>query len=252
MADSLKKKHMPLRGQNDRVATGESGNVLFLILIAVALFAYLSYAVGQSTRSGEGGSVEEKNLISSSALAEYPVGVRAVVMKMIINGVAVEELEFNPPSAFLSPPQPQNQVFHPQGGNATYQEASSSIMSGGYPGTWHFVGLFEIDDIGTEVPGSFAGNDIAAVLVGVKTGVCTRLNKKAGINGALPALTAPNLAALQSDLEDGYMGLGWTPPSTELEIGETGNNGTDALTGHPFGCFQADGVPVYYQVLVER
>ena len=63
----------------------ESGNVLFLILIAVALFAALSYAVTQSSRSGSSDASSEKSLVSSSVLTEYPAGVRTAIMRMIVS-----------------------------------------------------------------------------------------------------------------------------------------------------------------------
>ena len=69
--------------------SGERGNVLFLILIAVALFAALSYAVTQSTRSGSGDASGETNLISSAQLTQYPAGIRTSIVRMIIAGAQV-------------------------------------------------------------------------------------------------------------------------------------------------------------------
>src|ERR1039458_1324840 len=68
--------------QTDAGRIKESGNVLFLILIAVALFAALSYAVTQSSRSGSTESTGEKSLISSSTLTQYPAGVRTDIIRM--------------------------------------------------------------------------------------------------------------------------------------------------------------------------
>ena len=77
----------PLKNKR-KVANGESGNVLFLILIAVALFAALSYAVTQSSRTGGGASDGEQNLINSAQVTQYPASVRTAIVRMIIDGVA--------------------------------------------------------------------------------------------------------------------------------------------------------------------
>ncbi|HEY8190982.1 MAG TPA: hypothetical protein VIG74_01055, partial [Alphaproteobacteria bacterium] len=70
--------------QMQRIQTGrkgERGNVLFLILIAVALFAALSYAVTQSSRSGGGDANSETNLINSATLTQYPAGLRTSIIR---------------------------------------------------------------------------------------------------------------------------------------------------------------------------
>ena len=66
----------------------ERGNVLFLILIAVALFAALSYAVTQSSRSGGGDAGKETNLVNSAQLTQYPAGIRTAIVRMIVGGTA--------------------------------------------------------------------------------------------------------------------------------------------------------------------
>lgn len=73
--------------------TNSSGNVLFLILIAVALFAALSYAVTQSTRSGGGDASKEKLLTESSVIVQKSVSIRTAATQMMISrGITAAEL----------------------------------------------------------------------------------------------------------------------------------------------------------------
>jgi hypothetical protein len=263
------------RSTNGAERQAESGNVLFLILIAVALFAALSYAVTSSTRSGGSSSSEERSLISSAQLTQYPAGIRTSLVRMVIDGIDAEEFYFNPPSEFDCPSaddaicdeddderDEQRSVFHPAGGGAAYQRSQPEVMANGKQGRWVFTSAWEIEDIGTgDGPGGERrGNDIIAMLPGVAAGVCRRINEQLGIDvdegtdndgDGIPAGTANGV---EPDLDDHTMNKE-NPGIMEEEdvIGE------GAFDGQAYGCFDlsdsnppGDGPYVYYHVLIER
>ena len=227
--------------------TNESGNVLFLILIAVVLFAALSYAVTRSTRTPDDGADNTINGIRASAIVQYPAGIRTSLMRMIMNGMGVSELKFNAPAAFSSLPNDAEGVFHPAGGSATYETASHDAMASGTEGTWHFNAEFEVDNIGLDTAGDFPGNDLVAFLPGIRQGICARINEDIGLS-AIPNSSADLSGEYTVDMDDTY-----ALPADETMLGTEGANNTDPLTGQPFGCFQNNGGEyVYYHVLVER
>ncbi len=258
MNDSVKKEGM---------RKGERGNVLFLILIAVALFAALSYAVTQSTRSGAGDTAGETALINSSTLTQYPAAIRTSLVRMIVSrGTTADELAFNPPSDFGAglaiddtdaiPTDEESAVFHPAGGGSTYQQAASDVRSAGSSGTWHYNGNFEITRIGTSGAG---GNEVMAFLPGLSLSVCRRLNQEYGIvAGTFTVADVPDVViATDTDLLDDHL-IGETLPTNDRDDID---NATNDLRGQPFGCFydatsdvdgQANGDYIYYHVLLER
>lgn len=225
----------------------ESGNVLFLILVAVILFAALSYAVTRSTQTN-GNQVDEGTTISAAQIAQYPSGTRTAILRMIIAGIPAESLKFNPPEDFGALADTDECVFHPAGGGAVYQMADHGVMASDLSGKWHFNAEFEIEHIGLQVPSDAQGNDIVAFLPGIREGVCARLNREAGIQGAIPNLTADLSAQYTEDMDDQY-----AMPSGEASLGLSAGNGSGGLSGQPFGCFRNNGGEyVYYHVLVER
>jgi len=96
----------------------QKGNVLFLILIAVALFAALSYAVTSSSRSSGKDSSAETLRLQYSTIQSYVTAMRSSLTRMIIGGIAVEEIGFDPPVDWgpLSAAALQRNLFHPSGG----------------------------------------------------------------------------------------------------------------------------------------
>lgn len=232
----------------------EAGNVLFLILIAVALFAALSYAVTQSTRSGGGGADGETTLVNSAQLTQYPASVRTSIVRMVIGGADVNTLEFNPPADFGNcttgaPGVFPRCVFHPTGGGATYAKAPGDLMAQGTPGTWIFNAENEINLIGTTVGGDAPDAttaDIIAFLPGVSDGLCSRVNEELGISGSVIE-TGINFTSASNMISTG----------SGTSILATASNGTigddvTALDAQPFGCFTQGTDNVYYHVLIER
>lgn len=242
--------------------SAERGNVLFLILIAVALFAALSYAVTQSTRSGSGDASGETNLINSAQLAQYPAGVRTSVVRMVIGGIAVDQLLFDAPADFANI-SGRFGVFHPDGGGAVFQRAPESLLDPGANGQWIFSSEFQVEDIGI-TDAAIAGNEIIAFLPGVSQNVCRRLNAEVGINSGnadgVPDTLTPTVGAAPAAAPTTAEMMAFTAPGAPGIVAHSGVIGGD-MRGQPFGCYRAEGaatdvyptrVYVYYHVLVER
>lgn len=167
------------------------GNVLFLILIAVALFAALSYVVLGSSRTGGGSAGKERAELEAAALLHYPLAIKTAVMRMVLDGKDVHNIrtlfEYHPGHSLWSQIQGldseylNNLVFHPQGGGVAYQEIPKDVFlensdTAPYPRNWLWFNVeTHIPGVGSEEP------EEIIMLYGIKPEICAALNKKAGI-----------------------------------------------------------------------
>lgn len=72
----------------------QSGNVLFLILIAVALFAALSYAVTQSTRTNGANADEDKAALIASQIVQMAAAVKTARDRLVV-GEGYDQARFS-------------------------------------------------------------------------------------------------------------------------------------------------------------
>lgn len=108
------------------------GNALFLILIAVALFAALSYAITQSGRGG-GNVNKETTLLASSNLMQYMQNIKTGVDRLKVLGCAPAEISFElPDGSYNNTNAPTNNtchVFHTSGAGLSYQAPDPTILN---------------------------------------------------------------------------------------------------------------------------
>lgn len=235
----------------------ESGNVLFLILIAVALFAALSYAVTQSTRSGAGSTDREQSLLGSASLTQYPTALRTAVVRMLLSGIDIKDVAFNDPANFAGVSE-NYLVFHPDGGGAVYQQPPGDVMSGGATGTWYHNTNYYIPGIGRS-GGTADAADLIAFLPGINTPSCQRVNTQMGVNPTAGncnpnANQIPVVSVTEALIESNRTMLPATP-GTAIGAPVVLNCG-EAFTAKATGCFEdsgADGLGnVFYSVIIER
>lgn len=196
----------------------ERGNALFLILIAVVLFAALSFAITQSNRSTGSSAGEETNTVSGSNVTQYASAIRTGVTRMLVKGVTLDELRFDTPSdaAYDVAANRATEVFHPQGGAVVFQSPDSNIVNSG--GAWYYF-FAAVKDMGT------GADDAVAVLTNVKKGICQQINRQTTGTTTVSALTP---AITDSDITSATYNSA-SPVANVMNFGTTPNR--------PYGCF---------------
>ena len=240
----------------------EKGNALFLILIAVALFAALSYAVTNSGRGGGGIDREQAEILAAEIL-QYSALLQAEVQKkMIIGGYSAEELDFGSDvyNRWQSSPSPWHdnpnctsddcRIFQSNGGEVSeriFSDASinyTSPYSSVHPHPGHpFAARGDIIDIGT------SRQDLYWGVAGLKKEVCNAINSKLGL-------------PYKNYIDEGFGTwgqIGGHDLSTanywsldETSVNQIGDQET-ALQGKHTGCFAGSAYGyIFYSVLVPR
>lgn len=235
--------------QNNR---SEQGNVLFLILIAVALFAALSYAVTKST-SGGGNADNETNILNAATITQYPSALKTAVLRMTINGAPEALLDFTVPANVAnlnSTALQDDNLFHSEGGGVSYQTASSKVMADGNAGTWVFNAENNVLNIGTDGAPAAANIETIAFLPGVKQGICLAIVKEIGLTAIPVQLTGLDIVTQK-------VTSGANAPTVQCDscVAASIITAGGDLDGKSFGCFEnvaASGSYVYYHVLAEN
>ncbi|MAQ71053.1 MAG: hypothetical protein CL565_02550 [Alphaproteobacteria bacterium] len=172
-----------------------NGNVLFLILIAVVLFAALSYAISNSGRGG-GDTSKEKSVIIASQITEFATNMRYAIQRMTIMGTASAAIEFHPNGScsptYMLCNTGENCLFAPEGGAINFVKLPQETFSGasggmGYPGdaASEFTTNFWLEctpDMYDWGHGTPAG-DRGFFLLNVAEQVCHAFNEGVGIEG---------------------------------------------------------------------
>lgn len=238
-----------------------SGNVLFLILLAVALFAALSYAVTQAGRSSGKDISDEKLSLEVNELLSFSNAVKAAILRMkLISGCKDTEISFQSSEWFKStfydnPNSPADHschVFHPEGGGVAFKDILRdldnvlSYDTSGDPSTYAhiFSGKAGVLDVGANTNQGPIGNELI-LIVHVNENFCRLVNEKLGVISAGESLPIDD-QVLISTFQGVYASnghLGWH------------NGATGKLSGVETGCFvDRDPSPVYlfYDVYIAR
>lgn len=216
----------------------EGGNVLFLILIVVALFAGLTYAVITTERNTSADISEEQADMSLSPLLQYASGLQfAIERLMIFKHCEETELSFH--SDFwghtdyehIPPVKNQCLIFHAEGGGVVFRSSISRL-----DGEISFD-TADLPQIGSAEP------ELLLVIRGLSRDFCEVINNRFGIsvNPIPQEADTPGVRPFNGL----YQTLATAP-------GKTAD--TAALRGRQMGCLYDtdDDLYLYYQVLLAR
>jgi hypothetical protein len=234
----------------------ERGNVLFIILIAIALFAALSYAVIHTGRGGSKDASEETSRINVSQLVQFATSIeRAILQMKILGGIEDRLLDFRAPlptkrvdgtTASRSNAnclQEDCRIFEPDGGGVSFRHFEQ--LGGAYsvsptavkPGHNQPL-VVKVINIGSDK------NDVAYVVSNVDEAICEDLHSQVGLPWPLS----------ESFSGESFLGF-WGPAvASSLNASDPWTFGDDnpAFQGHKTFCYTSGGGYHFLHVVLAR
>ena len=171
----------------DRVQ--ERGNALIYVLIAIALFAALSFTLSRQTDTSEAGTLsQEKAELYATQLISYAAQARSAIDQMLFTAASdIDQLDFTAPTdAGFDTGTLIHKVYHPQGGGLLPgkipTEAITQITNDPEPG-WYLGRFNNIEWTAS------AAEEVVLIAYQINETVCGLINKKINGSTAIPTMT---------------------------------------------------------------
>lgn len=156
----------------------QNGNVLFFILLGVALFAALSYTVSSSFRGGSNTISDEQARVAAGQLIRAMQDIKSGYDYLWNQqGCSLDDVDFTNPATTPF----DCDIFHPLGAGISYPNNLAEYQNGTGSGvfTFYYVGNAPSSGYGVDGLGT-AADDHLVMLQDVRPEICVNVNKLLG------------------------------------------------------------------------
>lgn len=170
----------------------ERGNVLWFILLAIALLGILTIVLSRGGSSVDQSGDVEQQRVRASEIMRYAKGIEVAVEQMTLRGVSENDLSFaNSTTATdytnANCTETNCLVFDAGGGGQNYMLPAGGTNDGS---NWIFTGANNVgtaaNPVGTTA--AVSGNDLVMLLPNITSALCIQINRELAIGtaGAIP------------------------------------------------------------------
>jgi hypothetical protein len=234
------------KNSRQRPHNGESGNVVFYILMAVVVLAALVAAVARSGRETVNFLSSDKQHLLATEIMDYGDALVHATAQLRLHGTTFAQFSFaspNLPAGYGTyNSSPSHEIFNPAGGGINYRKPPAEALK--LASDYAFVAANEVSQVGSSC-GAAKCVDLMMVAGPLKPEVC-------GIIDSLLAVTAsatdPPPAVSHIDAATPYAGTA----TYSATLG--GTSGADPLNRKMAACVKdsGSGLYYYYQVLLPQ
>ncbi len=171
----------------------QNGNVLWFILIAVALLGMLTMVLSRSgSVVDQSGDIEQLR-ISGGQILRYAKSLESGIQEMTLRGVSENDISFENAAPAIAAnancTTTACRVFHVEGAGLSYKEFNSANSGA----DWIFTGANNVGTtagpVGSTADGT--GNDLIMLMPDISSDLCIQINRDLGVGtpGTLPVET---------------------------------------------------------------
>ncbi len=233
----------------------QKGSIFFYILLGVALFGALAFAISRGMRGQTSTTLSKRNTdLAVSEILSEAQEIETAISHLRQKGVSESDICFknslfsttnNSAYALVSGcSNDENKLYHYSGGNLTYRNIQSEWLDSSHSsdqsyGEWVFTNVNGVQDIGTNVMSNADSMELIAFIPHLRKEICQEINNQLGIGTIIPD---NGNAFNPSPVNNGF-----ATASGQINASE--------LAGKYSGCFKNSNTwdtYIFYHVLIER
>lgn len=236
----------------DKDGAFQRGSALFMILMAVALFAALAFTFSRGLQQGsENLSERQADLAATDILGFASKAERTISTMLQARGRSEVDLNFDGLNGTYTNSYCSSDAckfFSPAGGGMAPMVPMARWLdptqTGAlYYGSWYASARFCVDGVGdSSTCIGTSGTDLLLILPYLQARICERINLKLGIAAPVPVIAAPGAIDAGGKFDGSFN------PGSQAVWSDAALNGRNA------GCFSDTSLGTYhfYQVLIAR